>query len=57
MPVSDDLEARLTRLRRKLINETDPEDRADLEASITAIEAQQAQINLAGVQTLSLIHI
>jgi len=49
--VSDDLEARLTRLRRKLVKETDPEERADLAASITAIEAQRAQISLAGAQT------
>ncbi|MEI7769705.1 MAG: hypothetical protein WCI67_06950, partial [Chloroflexales bacterium] len=48
--MSDDLEARLTRLRRKLANETDPEERADLAASITAIEAQQAQVSLSGAQ-------
>ena len=32
---------RLTRLRRKLATTDDPEDRADLEAAIAALEAQQ----------------
>jgi hypothetical protein len=38
--MSHDLQSRLDRLRRKLERETDPEERADLEASIAAIEAQ-----------------
>jgi hypothetical protein len=54
--MSHDLEARLDRLRRKLERETDPEERADLEASIIAIEAQlraeHAQVSIgAGAQT------
>lgn len=49
--MSDDLEARLTRLRRKLANESDPEERADLAAAIEALEQKiTAQISLAGAQ-------
>ncbi|MBX0331580.1 hypothetical protein K2Z83_28415, partial [Oscillochloris sp. ZM17-4] len=52
--MSDDLAARLTRLRRKLEHETDPEERADLLLAIEAAEhklaAQQSQVSLAGAQ-------
>jgi formylglycine-generating enzyme required for sulfatase activity len=48
--VSSNLESSLARLRRKLANETDPEERADLEVSITAIEAQQSQLSFAEAQ-------
>jgi len=55
MPVSDDLEARIERFRRKLERETDPDERTDIEEAIKALEqkraTQQSQINLAGVQT------
>ncbi len=37
--MSNDLTHRIERLRRKLITELDPEERADLEASIAALEA------------------
>ncbi|MDZ4722228.1 MAG: hypothetical protein SH847_27515, partial [Roseiflexaceae bacterium] len=37
-----DMEARLVRLRRKLEQETDPEERADLEAAIAALEEKLA---------------
>ncbi|EFO79651.1 signal transduction protein [Oscillochloris trichoides DG-6] len=40
--MSDDLSARLTRLRRKHANESDPEERADLAAAIEALEQKIA---------------
>ena len=40
--MSDDLDARLTRLRRKLDSETDSEERADLAAAIEALEQKLA---------------
>ena len=52
--MSDDLPARLARLRRKLAGEAGPEERADLAAAIEALEqklAAQAQVSLAGAQT------
>ncbi len=53
--MSDDLEARIERFRRKLERETDPDERTDIEEAIKALAqklaAQHAQISLAGVQT------
>ncbi|MBX0331267.1 SUMF1/EgtB/PvdO family nonheme iron enzyme [Oscillochloris sp. ZM17-4] len=52
---SDNLQTRLTRLRRKLASETDPEEREDLLLAIEATEqrlaAQQTQINFTSAQT------
>jgi len=39
MPVSDDLEARIERFRRKLERETDPDERTDIEEAIKALAA------------------
>ena len=52
--MSDELVARLARLRRKLAGEADPEERADLAAAIDALEQRLTappQVSLAGAQT------
>ena len=51
--MSDELVARLARLRRKLAGEADPEERADLAAAIDALEQRLTappQVSLAGAQ-------
>lgn len=59
--MSDELAARLARLRRKLTNESDPEEQADLAAAIEALaqklSSQQAQVSIgADVQAGDISH-